>query len=322
MRLPALPNWADIIAQAALLLREAGVEDAIIDARILCAAILGIDRVMLLTHDQRVPTTDEMARFEAALARRAKGEPVARILGHREFWSLPIALNAATLVPRPDSETLIDVALTLFPDRRAPLRFLDLGTGSGSLLLALLSEFPNATGIGADIAPDAVKMATHNATQLGFAERGKFIVADWNEPNFTNHPSFPRKRESRSVESAANGEKRDSRLRGNDDTLNCFDLVISNPPYIAHDVIATLHRDVRDHDPMAALDGGTDGLDAYRALAKILPSLKHSDGYGVFEIGYDQADTVADIFRNTGFDSLQLKRDLAGQPRCLLIGHR
>lgn len=291
-RLLALPNWADIMTPAALLLRQAGIEDAVTDARILCADLLGIDRVMMLTHAQRVPTADELARFDAAIARRAKGEPVARILGRREFWSLPIALNAATLVPRPDSETLIDVALTCFPDRRAPLRFLDLGTGSGCLLLALLSEFPNATGLGTDIAPDAVTMATHNAAQLGFSERGKFVRADWNKA-----AEIPQSQDG-------------------------FDLIIANPPYIARDVIATLDRDVRVHDPMAALDGGIDGLDAYRTLAKILAGLWRDGGCGIFEIGYDQADTVTQIFRHAGLHSIQLKRDLAGHPRCLLIGQQ
>jgi release factor glutamine methyltransferase len=187
------------------------------------------------------------------------------------------------------------------------------------LLLALLSEFPNAAGIGVDIDSDAAKMATQNAAQLGFSERGKFIVADWNEPDFTKHLSFPRKRESRFVAIGASEEQRDSRLRGNDENENGFDLVISNPPYIAHNVIATLDRDVRDYDPMAALDGGADGLDAYRALAKILPTFWCDGGYGLFEIGYDQATTVAEILSNAGFSSTQLKYDLAGQPRCLLI---
>ena len=317
-----MPNLAETIAQAALLLRRAGIDDAVAEARILCAALLGIDRAQLLAQDMQEPSATALARLDAALIRRAGGEPVARILGRREFWSLQLDLNAATLVPRPDSETLIDVALTLFPDRRAPLRVLDLGTGSGCLLLALLSEFPFATGIGIDSAPDAVKMAAHNAAQLGFSERGKFVVANWSDADFVKflHVSFPRRRASNLSDNGSGIEKLDSRLRGNDN--NCaFDLVISNPPYIAHAVIATLDRAVRDHDPMAALDGGADGLDAYRSLAKILPDLWRDGGHALFEIGYDQADATTALFHAAGFQNIRLKRDLAGQPRCLALAN-
>ena len=284
MRRPVLPNLAETIAQAALTLRLAGVDDAIVEARILCAALLGVDRAQLLAQDRRTLHPDDHVRLDAALVRRAGGEPIARILGQREFWSLPFTVNAATLVPRSDSETLIDVALTLFHDRRAPLRILDLGSGSGCLLLALLSEFPNATGIGTDIAQDAVKMATQNAAQLGLGTRGKFIATSW-----------------------SNG------------ISETFDLVISNPPYIASAVIATLDREVRDHDPVAALDGGADGLDAYRALAGILPGLWREGGHALFEIGYDQAVSAAEIFHAAGLGAAQVKRDLAGHPRCLTL---
>lgn len=279
-----MPNLAETLAQAALTLRLAEVPDAVVEARILCAELLGIDRAQLLTLDRRSIHAEDRARLDTALARRAAGEPIARILGHREFWSLNFDLNAATLVPRPDSETMIDVALTLFPDRRAPLRILDLGTGSGCLLLALLSEFPNATGIGTDSATDAIKMAAHNATKLGFNDRARFKITNWAD--------------------------------GIDET---FDLVISNPPYIAHEVIATLDCEVRDHDPVQALDGGIDGLDAYRALAKILPALWRKDSHALFEIGYDQAGSATEVFRAVGFESVQVKRDLSGQPRCLVL---
>ena len=403
-----MPNLAEQLVAVTQILRLAGIAEPGTEARILCAGMLGIDRAQLLTGSARILSMEECAALDAAVARRSRGEPVARILGRSEFWSLPIQVNEATLAPRADSETLIDAALVLFPDRRAPLRILDLGTGSGCLLLALLSEFPLAAGIGVDIAPEAARMAAHNAAQLGFENRVAFRVADWNEARFAQSICTKMTEQSQSKNGdiplplgkklenfhgeekihstvercysppleggvrggvrggVGNGGNRlvssivdssptkakvlaeaktklsyplpqgernsllppnycenisgeDAAQEGTIGLEGKFDLIIANPPYIAYDTIAALDREVRDYDPHAALDGGADGLDAYRVLAKILPDLWRAGGRAVFEIGFDQALSVEEVFRNAGFDRIQLKRDLAGQPRCVVI---
>ena len=184
-------------------------------------------------------TGEEVSRLDAWTARRLAREPVARILGEREFWGLPFELTTETLVPRPDTETIVETALSLFPDRHAPLRLVDLGTGSGCLLVALLHEWPQAIGVGIDRSPDAVRTARSNARRNGVGSRSLFVVSDW--------------------ASAIGGG---------------VDLIVSNPPYIASDVVESLDLDVREHDPRLALDGGADGLDAYRIiLAEARPLL-------------------------------------------------
>lgn len=280
-----LPLLSEFIAHATAQLHAAGLDDAAREARILCAAMLCIDRAALLTHADRPLTAVEITQLDHAIALRAAHEPLARIVGHKEFWGLEFALNDATLVPRPDSETLIEAALELFPDRQQPVRILDLGTGSGCLLLALLYEFPHARGIGVDIAPEAVTIARQNAASLGLAERSSFIVADWNATHFDGP----------------------------------FDLIIGNPPYIARSVIPTLDATVRHYDPAAALDGGADGLDAYRQLAALLPRLRHAGTTTILEIGYDQELSVPDIFAKIPSAVTILRHDLAGQPRCVII---
>jgi len=282
-----LPNLSEALTNAIATLKAAGIAEAATDARIRIAALLGVDRVALLTAGERVLSADEAARVQAALARRAQHEPVARILGRREFWGLDFSLNGATLVPRPESETLIEATLALFPDRQAPLRILDLGTGSGCLLLALLHEFPNATGLGVDCAAGAVAQATVNTAALGLAARAIFKVADWNKADFMTTVAPP------------------------------FDLIISNPPYIPSKIIPTLDAEVRDYDPAAALDGGADGLDAYRTLRALLPTLSHATTIVLFEIGYDQGATVPALF-NEKYQT-RLQHDLAGQPRCVIV---
>lgn len=282
---------ADKLTQAAIALRAVAIDEPLTEARVLAAGILGWDRARLLAEQERALSSEEETAIDAAVARRVQGEPAARILGRREFWSLDIAVNEATLIPRPDSETLIDAALALFPDRRVALRILDLGTGSGCLLLALLSEFPCASGLGVDCSEGAVAAAKANAARLNFEPRAVFAVGDWNDPDFC------------------------PRLAGK----GGFDLIISNPPYIARDAIEGLQREVRDYEPLPALDGGEDGLDAYRALAPILPHLCRPDGKAVLEIGFDQAIAATEIFRQAGFNAVRLKRDLAGRPRCLVV---
>jgi release factor glutamine methyltransferase len=251
------------------------------EARLVVAAALGLDPASLLGWPER--PIDEAARARAAefVRRRAAGEPLSRLRGTREFWSLTFALSPETLDPRPETETLVAAALDAVPDRAAPLRLLDLGTGTGCLLLALLSELPNAWGIGVDRAVGAAARARANAATLGLGRRAVFLAADW-------------------------GAALDGR----------FDLIVSNPPYIPSGDIASLAPEVR-RDPRPALDGGADGLGAYRALAPDLARLL--GGTAVLELGAGQARAVTGIMRSAGLDIRGVHPDLAGIERCLAL---
>jgi len=252
-------------------LSAARIETPDLDARILLGKTLGLDLTGLISAHQRTLNDDEAALLADFTARRIGGEPVARILGHKEFWGLSFALSPATLVPRPDTETLVEAALRLLKsDNRLDdhLRIADLGTGTGAILLALLSEFPHAEGIGTDINPEALATARWNAQNLGLGERSRFIESDY---------------------AAA--------LQGP------FDLIVSNPPYIASDEIAGLALEVREHDPYLALNGGADGLDAYRAIAPQARRLLKTNGVLMVEIGQNQGPDVARIMAAAGLDS-------------------
>jgi release factor glutamine methyltransferase len=237
-----------------------------------------------LTLDGDRPIGEGATLLEAALGRRAAGEPVARILGAWEFWGLPFALAPETLVPRPDTETVVEAALAALPDRRARLRLLDLGTGSGCLLVALLTELPDATGLGLDRSAGALATARKNAQANGVGERALFACGDWC-----------------------------ASVRGP------FDLVVSNPPYIPAATIAGLDREVAEHDPRAALDGGADGLDAYRRILREIGAggILAAGAPIVVEIGYDQADDVRTLGIDAGLTFKGLARDLAGHVRAL-----
>jgi release factor glutamine methyltransferase len=227
----------------------------------------------------------DAATLEALVARRAGHEPLALILGRREFWSLDFAVSPATLIPRPDSETLVEAALAAFANRMPPRRVLDLGTGTGCLLLAVLSEFSAAFGVGVDCCFAAAALAARNAAALGLAARAAFLCGDW----------------------AAALDAR-------------FDLVLSNPPYIATGQLAFLMPDVAGFEPPAALDGGADGLCAYRTLLPALARLLARDGIAVLEVGAGQAETVARMAGNAGYVAVP-RPDLAGIPRALAL-HR
>jgi len=250
--------------RATAILRAAGLDDPRAEARAVLRAV-------------------PEAQQEAALAERAAGKPLSRFLGRREFWSLDFALNEATLDPRPDSETLVEAVLGELVDRARPWRLLDLGTGSGALLLALLSELPAAWGLGVDLAPRAALQARANALALGLGGRSACLAADWGAP-----------------------------LAGS------FDVVLSNPPYIASAVLPTLAREVGEHDPLLALDGGQDGLAAYRALLPQARRLLAPGGLVALEIGYDQEAAVAMLLRESGLQPVACRRDLAGHPRVWL----
>jgi release factor glutamine methyltransferase len=266
--------------------RDAGLDTPDLDARILVGHVLALDHAALAAQaDRRL--TDREAEAIAALAQRRLGrEPVARIVGTKEFWGLLLALNADTLVPRPETETVVEAALAALGDvgGRA-LRIADLDTGSGALLLALLSEWPAAHGVGTDISVAALRCARSNAGALGLAARASFVACDHG-----------------------------AALAGN------FDLVVANPPYIASGDIARLEPDVRDYDPHRALDGGADGLAAYRAIVADARRLLARDGLLVFELGAGQLDAVRWLTAAAGLAPAGACRsDLAGVPRALAV---
>ncbi len=279
------PSLAAMVAAGARRLAAAGVETPGADARCLAQAACAIDRTRLLTDGDRAVPAAEAAAFRRMVERRARREPVSRIRGRREFWSLAIGLDPAVLDPRPDSETLVAAALDRRADRRGSGRILDLGTGSGCLLFALLSERPDDQGIGVDISGAAVRQAAATAQALGLADRARFAVGAWGA-------------------GLADG---------------AFDLVVANPPYIPTAEIAGLEPEVRTFDPPGALDGGADGLAAYRAIAADLPRLLAPGGIAVLEIGAAQAPAVTRLLGAAGFASVARHRDLAGRERCLVV---
>jgi release factor glutamine methyltransferase len=274
----------DAVARAAALLAEAGVAGARREARLLAALALEIDPAIVLGYPERPLDARAGERFMALVARRAAREPLSRIGGMREFWSLSFALTRDTLDPRPDSETLVAAALDRLPDRHAPWRILDLGTGSGCLLLALLSELPQAFGVGLDLAPGAAAAARRNAAALGLSGRAGFVVGSW-----------------------------DAAIRGP------VDVILANPPYIPSAAIDDLAPEVARYEPRRALDGGPDGLDAYRLLAPAVQRLLRPGGVGLVEIGERQAGAVTALMERAGLAVEEVRQDLAGIERCVVV---
>lgn len=264
-------------------LRDAGIEQASLDARLLVGHVTGLSHAEMASQPDRSVSAAQASAIAAAVKRRLAGEPVARIRGCKEFWGLPLALSRETLVPRPETETIVEAALAAVrPRRNAPMRVADLGTGSGALLLALLSELPRARGTGTDVSEDAIRTARGNARQLGLADRAEFILCDYG-----------------------------SALAGG------FDLVVSNPPYIASTEIAGLPAEVRAHDPVRALDGGADGLEAFRAIAADAGRLLAPHGLLVVELGAGQVEPVIRVLAAHGLRHAAIRDDLAGIPRAL-----
>lgn len=270
--------------QLATRFSAAGIDSPDLDAALLIAHALG-----LTTADVRLRGADPVApealpRIEAYAAQRMAGMPVARLVGEKEFWSLSFTLSPETLVPRPDTETVVEAALATIADRAAPLRILDLGTGSGAILAALLVELPGATGIGVDQSEGAARTARDNLARAGLQSRGTVIVGDWA-----------------------------SALGGG------FDLVVSNPPYIPSIDIVGLAIEVRENDPLAALDGGADGLSSYRIIAAEAPRLLKAGGHLVLELGIGQEAEVAALAGAAGLAITgPARRDLGGIPRALV----
>ena len=274
----------DLLSAAAARLAAAGIDGAVREARLLLQAAAGIPIAIQIAFPERALAANAAARFEQLLVRRVRREPMAHILGRREFWSLAFKVTADTLDPRPDSETLVQAVLDQVPDRSAALRLVDFGTGTGCLLLSLLHELPNALGLGVDVSAGAVAVATENANALGLSPRASFRCANW-----------------------------DNGLEAG------FDLVVSNPPYIPSGEIAALQPEVASFEPRLALDGGPDGLDAYRRLGPATGRLLAPGGFAAFEIGLEQADSVRGIMAAAGLRHIATARDLAAVERCVLF---
>jgi release factor glutamine methyltransferase len=261
-------------------LQRAGTDSPVIDARLLVEAACGVTRMEIVTDPYREVTAEQAAVLDGYIERRARREPVSRILGRKGFWKIMVGVTPHVLSPRPESEVIVDGVLRAFPDGRA-FTVLDLGVGSGAILLAILAERAAARGLGVDVSEEALATARENAANLDLNHRAVFLRGDWTA-----------------------GLAEDG-----------FDVVVSNPPYIRSEVIATLDDEVKAHDPLLALDGGPDGLDAYRALApEILRVLKPGQPFFV-EIGFDQKVEVEALFRQAGAEAVTTVRDLSDNDR-------
>jgi release factor glutamine methyltransferase len=279
------PTLSRAAAQRALTdgFAAAGIETAALDARLVLCHALDISHLDLL-RDPEMPIGTTAPIVAALAVRRLGGEPVSRIRGRREFYGLDFEISPAVLDPRPETEILVGAVISAVADRRfAPLKVLDLGVGSGAILGALLSQLPHAFGVGVDRSEAACRVAQANLAKLGLSTRSRIICGNWAE--------------------AVSG---------------AFDVIVANPPYIASEDIAMLSRDVREHDPRAALDGGADGLAAYRILAPAVARVIASRGTAAFEIGIGQADSVSALLSGAGLQALSTRCDLAGHVRVVI----
>jgi release factor glutamine methyltransferase len=278
---------ADLLSDGMTALRAAGVESPAREARLLLGMAAQLPPAIMIGFPERSVDAQATNAYRALIARRADREPMSHILGRREFWSLPFVVTSDVLDPRPDSEALIEAILAELYDRNRPLQILDLGVGSGCLLLTLLSELPRAQGLGVDISPAAIDIARRNGAQLGLLDRVTLRYGSW-----------------------------DAALADSDPRT--FDLIVSNPPYIPTGDIADLAPEIR-HEPHLALDGGPDGLNAYRALAPILRRLVAPDGLIALEIGLGQGESVRALMLQAGLSDAGSANDLAERERCLLF---
>jgi release factor glutamine methyltransferase len=280
--MPKAREAAATVHRLAKRFAEAGIDTPRLDARMLVAHVLGVRPQDVSLKPDLPLSAEHLKRLEDVAARRMAREPVSRIIGRRGFWTLDLEISPATLDPRPDTETLVEAVLDRYPDRNAALSIADLGTGTGCILLALLSEFPNASGLGIDLSSGALEVAGRNAERNGLAARASFVKRNWGA--------------------------------GVDET---FDIVVSNPPYIPETDIAALEPEVREFDPRSALAAGADGLDAYRELAPHAWRMLRPGGMTALEVGAGQVDDVAALLRAQGFDTVWNRRDLADVERCV-----
>ena len=266
-------------------LKAGRIDSPSIDSRLLLEAACDVSRLDILTDPYRAVTAEQAAAYEAMIDRRLKREPVSRILGRKGFWKIMLSVTPDVLSPRPDTETLLDVGLAAFAPHQA-FQIADLGTGSGAILLAFLAERSGATGVGTDISSEELAVDRDNAASLGLEGRATFLRTEW-ATGFEDHS---------------------------------FDLVVSNPPYIPTADIAGLDPEVRDHDPHLALDGGPDGLEAYRQLVPEIRRVMKPGGIFAVEIGWDQGDAVKALFVEGGFDDVKVVLDLANRSRVVTNG--
>ena len=267
-------------------LRKTGIEEASLDARLLISHIIPVTEIDFAINADQTVSNEQQNLIDVLVQKREKRIPMSQIFGEKEFWSLSFKVTKDTLTPRPDSETLIEVALNEFEDKNATLSILDLGTGSGCLLLTLLSELKNATGLGIDVSTSAIKVANENATNLSLNNRATFLKSDW-------------------FEKLSKTKK--------------FDLIIANPPYIGLNEKPELTPEVCEHEPYSALFAGEEGLDDYRIIAADISSYMSEKSIIILEIGYRQSSAVIDIFEQKGFKNINVFQDLGGRDRCLLI---
>ncbi len=272
-------------------LTAAGIDNARFEARLLLAQASQLTIEQLIARGRDEVSAAVVERVRDLTSRRVRREPMAYILGEREFWGLPFKVTPAVLVPRPDSETVIEAALELLPDRQHPWRILDLGVGSGCLLLTLLREFPQARGVGLDASAEALAVAQANADALGVADRAMLIAGDWREPRWAERLGGP------------------------------FDLVVSNPPYIPSATIDGLMPEVARFEPRRALDGGSDGLDAYRTIAAQASKLVTSGGWLAVEVGEGQAPEIASILGAARLTPKAPWKDLGGIERVVAAAY-
>lgn len=268
-------------------LHAAAIPNATLDARVLLSHLLDLDRAQLFNREAEPAPSDLITAYDDLITRRIARVPVSRLMGRREFWSLEFEITADTLDPRPDSETLIEALLAALLDQTAALSILDLGTGSGCLLLAALSEYPNAAGLGIDLNQGATTTAARNAERLGLSDRSTFQTGNWTDG-----------------------------LSGR------FDVVLCNPPYITSDALAGLAPEVIEYDPVGALDGGPDGLRDYRRVIATLPSILADDGLALIELGQGQRAEVTALAEAAMLSMVTCRADLAGIERCLVLTRR
>ena len=274
----AVLNWAK--SQLSI----SGIGTPITDARLLLGFALGSPQERFYGLEDEILNASEINTYQNIVKRRCSREPVSRIIGKRDFWSLTLQLNSSSLDPRADSETLIEGLKRYLPNKGAHLKIIDLGTGTGCLLLAALKEFPNSYGVGVDISEECIKLAQKNATQNKLRNRTLFIQSDW-------------------------GQKVHEK----------FDVILSNPPYIEEDEIQTLEPEVKNFDPQIALNGGKDGLACYRKLGVEFRSLLKKTGLVFLEIGHKQSDQVSNIMALNGLKCLSVEQDLGQRDRCLVL---
>jgi len=282
---PTGPNLVSAWKAAQARLKAARIDSPSIDARLLLEAASGASRMDILTDPYRAVTEDQLATLEGYVERRLKREPVSRILGRKGFWKIMLNVTPDVLSPRPDTETILDIVM-LAHARNEAFNVIDLGTGSGAILLAILSERPAAKGVGTDISSEALAVARENAANLDLEGRATFLRTEW-ASGFADHS---------------------------------FDLVVSNPPYIPSGDIPGLDPEVRNHDPLLALDGGPDGLEAYRELAPEIRRILKPGGVFAVEIGWDQGPEVKALFVAQGFENVIVVKDLGDRQRVVTNG--